>query len=358
MVDNNDPYQIYIFSPLVSKNITKHEIDDMLQIIVHEVVHTFVTEINGRCFSWMNEGICEFASGAVYNKKVEQNSWEWFRNNDVFIDTEIGWDCLMDHQGYAISFRLMSYIIDRCGKDAVFDLLRVKRVPSKDMKNKISKILGSDLDKLLDDFEFTINTRGYSLIMDIILGKIAKELEDFFEITAPDFGLTLISSREEFDKIICKKSEPWMAGFTRDGNIYTIHPDKIEELTIHKKESYLPRLKHEMSHIFYVKCANGSDRPSWLNEGLAYYLADQPKWNLIGEQKLLAVEYFTNFDGKAYGPGEYMVRTLIEKYGKEKILQLISGISKNITQADFNKLFKKVYGFNFNKDELKKIIVT
>jgi len=194
--------------------------------------------------------------------------------------------------------------------------------------------------------------------MDIILSKIAKELEDFFEITAPDFELTLISSREEFDKIIGKKSEPWMAGFTRNGNIYAIHPDKIEELTIHKKESYLPRLKHEMSHIFYVKYANGGDKPSWLNEGLAYYLADQPKWNLNEGQKLLAVEYFTNFDGKVYGPGEYMVRILIEKYGKEKILQLIGGISKDITQADFNILFKKVYGFNFNKDELKKIIAT
>jgi len=147
-----------------------------------------------------------------------------------------------------------------------------------------------------------------------------------------------------------------MAGFTRNGNIYAIHPDKIEELTMHKKESYLPRLKHEMSHIFYVKCANGGDRPSWLNEGLAYYLADQPKWNLNEEQKLLAVDYFTNFDGRVYGPGEYMVRTLIEKYGKGRLLQLMCSISKNITQADFNKLFKKVYGFNFTKDELKTII--
>jgi len=160
MVDNNDPYQIYIFSTLVPENITKHKIDDLLPIIVHETAHTFVTEINGRCFSWVNEGVCEFASGVVYEEKVEKKNWEWFRCNNVFIDTEIGWDCLIDHQGYNISFRLVSYIIERCGKDAIFDLLRVRRVSNGDMKNIISKILGSDLDTFLDDFKDMVNIRG------------------------------------------------------------------------------------------------------------------------------------------------------------------------------------------------------
>ena len=52
----------------------------------------------------------------------------------------------------------MSYIIERCGKKAILDLLRIKRVPNKDMKNIISKILGSDFDILLNDFEDTISS--------------------------------------------------------------------------------------------------------------------------------------------------------------------------------------------------------
>jgi len=60
MVDNEDPYLIYIFSPSVFEVMTKHRVAEMLPIIIHEIAHTFVTEINGRCFSWMNEGICEF----------------------------------------------------------------------------------------------------------------------------------------------------------------------------------------------------------------------------------------------------------------------------------------------------------
>lgn len=159
MVDNEDPYLIYIFSPSVFEVMTKHRLAEMLPIIIHEIAHTFVTEINGRCFSWMNEGVCEFASRAVYEEKVEKKNWDWLRCNNVFIDTEIGWDCLIDHQGYNISFKLVSYIIERCGKKAIFDLLRIKRVPNKDMKNIISKILGSDFDILLNDFESTISSK-------------------------------------------------------------------------------------------------------------------------------------------------------------------------------------------------------
>lgn len=152
MVDNNDPYQIYIFSPLVPEEVTNHRADDILPIVIHEIAHTFVTELNGRCFSWVNEGLCELVSGFVYDKKVEKQNWEWFRSNGVFIDTEISWDDLIERQGYDISSRLVKYINERCGKDAVFNLLKINRVPDKGMKEKIDVILNCDFEIILDDF--------------------------------------------------------------------------------------------------------------------------------------------------------------------------------------------------------------
>jgi len=153
MVDNQDPYLIYIFSPLVFEKITNHKVTEMLPIIVHETAHAFVTEINGRCFSWVNEGICEFVSGFAYEEQIEKKNWDWFRCNNVFIDTEIGWDNLIDHQGYNISTKLVRYIVKRCGKEAAFGLLKINRVPDKEIKNKMREILGSDFDAFLDDFE-------------------------------------------------------------------------------------------------------------------------------------------------------------------------------------------------------------
>ena len=51
-----------------------------------------------------------------------------------------------------------------------------------------------------------------------------------------------------------------------------------------------------------------------------------------------------------------MVRTLIEKFGKAKLLKLIKSIKPDLTEDKFNQHFKKVYGFDFNKDQLKKLI--
>lgn len=59
-----------------------------------------------------------------------------------------------------------------------------------------------------------------------------------------------------------------------------------------------------------------------------------------------------------YGIGEFMVRTLIEKYGRNKLLILIKSIEPGVTAKSFNDLFKNVYGFDFTKSELKKIITS
>jgi hypothetical protein len=192
--------------------------------------------------------------------------------------------------------------------------------------------------------------------MDVDIEKITKELEDFFEIEAPDFDIVLINTREDYDAIHGKKTEPWQAATVKGNTIYAIHPDKLEEITVHKKESHPKRIKHELSHVFYDKCTGGEIRPAWLNEGLAYYLADQGRWTLNEYGKLMAVDYFSRFDNKVYGGGEYMVRTLIEKYGKKKLLVMIKKITPPLTEEKFGDIFKDVYGFDFTKEELKKII--
>lgn len=192
--------------------------------------------------------------------------------------------------------------------------------------------------------------------MEVEIYKITKELEDFFEIKAPEFEIVLINSREEFDVICGRKTESWQAGTVKGNTIYAIHPDRLEEITIHKKETHPKRIKHELSHLFYEKCTGGEKRPAWLNEGLAYYLADQGRWTLNEHGRLMAVDYFSTFNDKVYGTGEFMVRTLIDKYGKEKLIELIKQINPPLSEDGFNDLFKKFYGFEFSKDELKKII--
>lgn len=191
---------------------------------------------------------------------------------------------------------------------------------------------------------------------DIDLKKITEELENFFDIKAPNIKIVLIDSREEYDKIRGVKTQSWQAGMAKDGIIYAIHPDKLEKITTHKKESHPVRIKHEIVHLFYKKCTEGEGRPRWLNEGLAFYLANKEQWELSEENKLSVTNYFSDIDKNVYGIGEYMVRRLTDEYGKEKLVKLIKSIKPPLTESKFNDLFKKVYGFDFTQKELKKII--
>jgi len=195
--------------------------------------------------------------------------------------------------------------------------------------------------------------------MDLDLAKTIKELEDFFGINAPDYNIEIANSREEFNKLTNRQeSESWMAGWANGYRIVAIHPDKLEELTdgIHKSDSHPKRIKHELAHLFYANLTKGETKPAWLNEGLAFYLDGrggvQPK---VNENKYAAIRYFNNFDGHVYAPGSFMVKTLLDRFNKTKLLELIKSIRPGLTEDSFKKLFRKVYGFDFTEEDLKKI---
>ncbi len=187
--------------------------------------------------------------------------------------------------------------------------------------------------------------------MDVDLPKIVKNLEDFFETKAPQYEMVVANSREEFNKLTNRQgSENWMAGWANGNKIVTIHPDKLEESTegIHKSDSHPKRVKHELAHLFYAKLTNSEMKPAWLNEGLAFYIDGRGGQVLKSEEdKFAAVKYFRNFDGHVYLPGSFMVKMLLDKFGKEKLLELIKSIKPGLTEEDFQMIFKKVYGFPF-----------
>ncbi len=155
MVDNNNPLLIYIFSPLVFEKLTGHKQKEMPTIIIHEIAHTFVTEINERCFYWVNEGVCEFVINEKYADPIKPENWSWFKKH--LTDPETNWPEQADHQGYAISYKLVAYIHARFGKETVLDLLTIKRIPAKNVKVKMSQILGGDFDKFVANFEKTLS---------------------------------------------------------------------------------------------------------------------------------------------------------------------------------------------------------
>lgn len=189
---------------------------------------------------------------------------------------------------------------------------------------------------------------------NINIKEIVGELEDFYEIKTPEFKITYITSRKEFDSIAGHKTERWMAGLTRGHDIYAIHPDKLEDLTIHKKDSNLPRIKHELSHVFFWHITHGH-APNWLDEGLACYLDGRSREKKMTKaEKCKAPLYFSKFDVDIYNIGYFTVKTLIKKFGKAKILKLLKNIVNISSEKEFYDLFKDIYDFEFTKTGIAK----
>ena len=115
---------------------------------------------------------------------------------------------------------------------------------------------------------------------------------------------------------------------------------------------------HEFSHILLAEAAGKgySSVPAWLNEGLAEYANLDPTpeydWALnyaIFTRRVKPLWYLSNFSGDpddiiiAYGQGKSAVAYLIDRYGAEKIAELMTAFRASLSADD---AFMKAYGFD------------
>ena len=73
-------------------------------------------------------------------------------------------------------------------------------------------------------------------------------------------------NRKEFDKKLNRKTKLWHIASASNGKIDIMHFNTFERETSHKKEDFLPTLKHEMVHLFIDKITNDKAVPKWLDE--------------------------------------------------------------------------------------------
>lgn len=132
-----------------------------------------------------------------------------------------------------------------------------------------------------------------------------------------------------------KWKEVWMAkwgSLDERGNIMTI-------------EGFNRRLKHELAHVYIHSIVKKTryDKddyvPDWLNEGLCYFLANQKAEDpgIITIRKLK--ELNKTFDPDKFSVGSKMVILIVEKFGKEKLLELLSMPRNEQILAELKKMF-------------------
>ena len=163
-------------------------------------------------------------------------------------------------------------------------------------------------------------------------------------------------TKKDFNKQLGRNTQDWeIANASYDNEIDILHPAAFEKESSHRKEEFLPVLKHEMIHLFTDGLAKKSAVPKWLNEGFSSFVSGQYK--NIKKQRIYIEQNFCEKLGtpkewnehsnyNAYQISALFIQFLIENNSLDKLKQLISSLDKNYYYPNFKKIFQEI----FNKD--------
>jgi hypothetical protein len=193
-------------------------------------------------------------------------------------------------------------------------------------------------------------------LLENIFKKSMEELNAFYEIDWVHHvpKLIVVDDRKTINLMRGEETENWLIGWSEGKNIFVINRERIDSESGHKynPKNYSAFIKHELSHSFYNIISGGQSKPIWLNEGLSIYTSGQNAFKKKPTEFSKFLEFYEKGGQGVYDESGFFVEVLIEKFGKQKLLDLIKE-SKNLnTHEEFAKFFAKEYDFNLSYDEI------
>ncbi len=183
-----------------------------------------------------------------------------------------------------------------------------------------------------------------------------KDLNDFYEINWVHHlpTITLVDNRETINALKGEKTENWVVGWANGSQIYILNKDNFDKESNHKynPNEYSALIKHELSHCFYNVLSGYSHFPFWLGEGVASHTPAHSNFKNKPEKFSEFLDFYDQGGKGVYSESGFFVQVLVEKFGKQKLLNLIKELRSLKTQEEFSKFFAKEYGFNLNYDEI------
>lgn len=182
--------------------------------------------------------------------------------------------------------------------------------------------------------------------------KSMNELDKFFEsnwvVNKP--RVFLVKDRQTINELLGKKTEDWVVGFVNRGDVYMLDKDNYEKESCHKysDEEYSKTIKHELTHCFFQVISGFKNKPDWLWEGIAIYLSEQYKTKTKPEKFSEFLDYYEKSGSGVYKESGFVVKLLVEKFGKQKILKLMKSLKDINSKEQFEDKFKELYKFELN----------
>ena len=193
--------------------------------------------------------------------------------------------------------------------------------------------------------------KDYEKVKEIVV-KAYDDIRVCFKDKLESLIIYVHKNRKEFDKKINCKTKLWHIASASNGKIDIIHFNAYEKETSHKKEDFLPTLKHEIAHLFIDKLAKGNAIPRWFNEGLASLVSKQHesiKHSICIEENFCEKlgtskgwDYYSDYS--AYDTASLFVNFLEEKYTLNKVINLFSKLDKNYYYPNFETIFSNIFG--------------
>lgn len=181
--------------------------------------------------------------------------------------------------------------------------------------------------------------------------KFMQELDDFYQLNWVENrpSIFVLSTKEEARKSRNQMGLPEFksaSGWVGSGGVYVVSKEIYNELVkpLDLDDQYLMLIKHELSHLFFQHVANFKSKPDWLWEGCAIYLSGQNKYKQRPEKFTDFLRFYEkNVEGNVYHESGFVIQLLVEKFGKEKLLELIKKLQECSSEEEFADLFQDIY---------------
>jgi hypothetical protein len=189
---------------------------------------------------------------------------------------------------------------------------------------------------------------------DSFVNKCIEELNPFFGIkwTFNKPSVFIVPNRTIINELKGEETKDWLVGWSQGKDLFLLDKENFETESRHKysEEEYGLLVKHELIHCFCNILFPGFSKPWWLREGLAIYLSGQLEKRIRPEKMKKCLSYFEEGGSGLYSESGFIVKDLIEKHGKEKILELVRKSRKIKNKEEFDELFEQIYGFELGYD--------
>ncbi|KKS31539.1 hypothetical protein A2380_00645 [candidate division WWE3 bacterium RIFOXYB1_FULL_43_24] len=197
-------------------------------------------------------------------------------------------------------------------------------------------------------------------ILEKLYSQALEELKEFFQFrwekNTPK--LIVIEDRDTINAVYGKQTESWMVAWAEDTrNIFILSRENYEKYSSHKysEDEFYKLIKHELSHMFY-KLITFTDKPRWLNEGISTYISGQLDNTKPIEEFKVFLNYFDKTDAELYKESGYLVKLLLDKFGKDKLSKFtksLKGVKDPETTA---KVFQEAFGLNLSYESINYLL--